>query len=405
MKLFKFSIIAATLVGLTACNTVEAPSKAQELQSRIDALEADIQSGKYGLIDEILLQHKGQTVFHLIFSNTYDDICIGKYLKGLPFFFVIPAWHPYYRDTSAHTLQSVSKSVTSILIGVLEEKGLISRVGDAKFLDFVDMRKYDIPNRDANFEALTLQHLLTMRDNFDWVENPDWGWHEDLDRIDEIDVSASDVVILEQETDNWIQYILNKGLKGAPGEDAPWSYNSGATQLMSVVIEHVTGLKASEFAHEQLFRPMGISDYYWKETNAGSNDMLGGLYLKSTDLVMFCELMTSGGLWNGKRLISEDYVNRSLTEWTDTFGDNEVWPPRAYGYQWWLSDPAFSGKKAFLASGYGGEYLTCLPESDTAMVTYSWNLPKVLDIDLDVHYRTAAWAVRKRVNDEILPLL
>lgn len=412
MTALKPIIRMLVLLGVFSCSSAgddirqdapkaEGPSGA--LQARIDALESDIASGRYGLIDEVLVQHKGDTVLHFTFDQDYKGFAEGKTLRDLPFEYANPDWQPYYKDTDLHTLMSVTKSVASMLVGVLETEGKIPAVSEAKLLELVD-DQYTVPSRDANFEAVTLEHLLTLRANIKWNEDPNWGWTKDLDEIEDVDTSKNDLFMMF-DADDWIQYILNQPMLGAPGEAAPWFYNGGATMLLSAVINNVTGMSAAEYAEEKLFGPMGIEDYFWTTSPKGINDAQEGLYLKSTDLIKFCKLMTNDGVWEGRRLISEDYVRRSLTGWTDDFGDNEVWPPKAYGYKWWLSDPAFADKSAFLGSGYGGQYLTCLPEQDVSMVTYGWNLPDVLGVDLDVHYRTAAWEIRKRVNDEILPLL
>ncbi|MEM6414695.1 MAG: serine hydrolase domain-containing protein [Pseudomonadota bacterium] len=384
--------------------TVKSPKK-ETLAAQIEALRADLEAGKYGLIDEVLLEHEGETVFHLTFEHDYDAIVKGRELQDQPFDYANPKWHPYYHDTDLHTLQSVTKSITSVLIGILETDGRLPNVADAKFLDFID-DVYEVPHRDENWEAMTIEDLLMMRANMDWNEDGDYDLND-----------TNDVVAIEQREDDWVQYILNKKLNGTPGMEGPWYYNSGASQLLSAVIQHVTGQTAEEFAKETLFTPMGITEYFWKSDRVGTTDTLGGLYLKSTDLIKFCKLMDSDGIWNGKPLLSEDYVNRSLKYWSrftnnDTDKPNDVRADRSkkiwkggYGYQWWLGDDTSPSDKTFGGSGYGGQYPICYPEKDTALVIYSWNQRDVLGMEELPTAHMAGWDVRERIRKEIFPLL
>lgn len=397
MKRLRSLMLSVFLVGLASSTYAADPQNESELlEARINALKTDIDSGKYGFIDEVLVQSDNKTLLHLKADYDYAKIEKEKSKKEWPW---EDAWHPYYRGTEYHTLMSITKSVTSLLIGVLETEGKIPNVGEAKVLDLVGDR-YESLRGDANWAALTIQDLLTMRVNMEWDENPNWGWTDDPDRVDAIDVRKNDLVAVADEHDDWVQYVLKKPMNGPSGVDATWYYNSGNIILLSAVIENATGKSAAAYAKEKLFGPMGIKDYQWLGSEIGQTDTQGGLYMKSTDLIKFCSLLKNDGAWRGRQLVSSDYVSRSMYPWTATFGENDVWPPKAYGYAWWLSDPAFPGKMAFLGSGFAGQYLSCLPQEDIAMVTLSYNMP-----GLDVHYRTAAWEIRKRVNDEILPLL
>lgn len=387
------SAFAAGCGGVSDETSTEAPAEAETtqiaemdlLQEKLGAFDKDLADGRYGLVDEVLVQHKGETVFHFTYDRKYAEIVDLTDVENEPFSYAHPDWHPYYRDTDLHTIQSITKSVTSVLIGIAEYEGLLPKVEEALLFDHID-DKYVKRLDDAGWSAMTIADLLAMRANIEWDE-------------ENYESNENDAIILEQEQEDWVQYVLEKPLIGEPG--GAWYYNSGATQLLSAVIEHTTGMSASEYAEARLFNRLGITDHYWKESPIGLNDTLGGLYVKSTDLAKFCTLMMSRGLWNDERIIPEDFVARSIAQ-SSTLDPSSRYA--GYGYKWWLGYKGF-GPDNFYGSGYGGQALNCAPDEDLTIVLYSWNLPVLGQPDLIRNSNDVITEIHAVIENEIMPLL
>jgi CubicO group peptidase (beta-lactamase class C family) len=151
-------------------------------------------------------------------------------------------------------------------------------------------------------------------------------------------------------------------------------YNGGGTVLLGKIIRTITGKRIDDWAEEKLFEPLGITDYYWKETPDGEIDTEGGLYLKAEDLAKIGSLFLNKGKWNGKQIVSESWVTTSTSPllknvkppWRDVTG---------YGYQWWIPEYADDGRVGiYSANGYGGQYLMVAPAHQLIIVFNGWNI-------------------------------
>jgi len=157
--------------------------------------------------------------------------------------------------------------------------------------------------------------------------------------------------------------------------DAPGTrfvYNSGATELLSQLIKQGTGKHAHEYAAEQLFAPLGITDTYWKTTPTGLADTEGGLYLAARDLAKIGYLYLHDGVWDGRRLLPEGWVAKSTTPLVDTRPGVER--SRKYGYQGWGGPTATGRTTAYGGLGYGGQRLLVGPELELVAVVTGWNI-------------------------------
>ena len=326
-----------------------------------DDLRNGIESGVYGNVDQLLFIKNGKLVFNQSFKNDYQKIsngksgtlgcgyatCIDSTVFG-DYNYYHPYWHPYYQNRQVHTLQSVTKSIASILIGVAIKENAINNT-DSKVLDFFE--EYDLSKTDEALKTATLENLLTMQLGMEWHE---------IDRpIDSTNTTGQ----LEASTD-WIQFTLNQPMDTTPG--TKWVYNSGASHLMSGIIKKATGLYMDKYAEKHLFTPLGIENYYWKKTPAGFPDTEGGLFLEAQDLAKIGYLMLNNGAWDGKQIISPDWAKTSISKHVEF--DNE----RGYGYQWWREDQG--GVEIWAGRGFGGQYLLVFPEYESIAVVNSWNI-------------------------------
>jgi CubicO group peptidase (beta-lactamase class C family) len=198
---------------------------------RIESTERALATGVYRFVDHITLIRHGRLVMNEAYEHDYFDINEGRDQTPGPYNYYDANWHPYYRDTDLHTLQSVTKSVVSVVIGIAIQRGDLPGI-DAKVLDYLGA--YEPEMLDERMGRVTLEDVLTMRTGIDFDE---WA----------LPVSdPQNIVIRMEASDDWIQFVLDLPMAHVPGE--VWMYNSGAVQLLSVVVKEATGLQVDEYA-------------------------------------------------------------------------------------------------------------------------------------------------------------
>lgn len=369
------------------------------LQQRVIELENSIRDGEFGLVDEVLVQYAGEQVFHLKHDHRYSSIAGASAVLDGPYKYDHGAysyadsrWHPYYQGSDLHSMQSVTKSVVSLLVGIAETRRDLPYVSEAKLVDHIS-RRYSVNQSDEYIGQVTVEHILQMRMNLEWNEAPPFD-------------ETNNVVALEWIADDWVQYVLGQQMSGEPG--IIYQYNGGATQLLGGVLEHATGMNVEQYAKLHLFEPMGISEFYWKTTPDGMNDLQGGLYLRAVDLAKFCKLMSNGGDWNGAQILSSDFVRRALIPWSDLRAGNELpsgrQHPVGYGYKWWI-DAQSANEKVYSMRGYGGQRMICFPQKELTIVILGWNVADIDRPDLVMDYNLVSDSIQTRVVDDIYPLI
>ncbi|MCG8468328.1 MAG: beta-lactamase family protein [Gemmatimonadetes bacterium] len=326
----------------------------------VTSLIADIDAGRYGLIDHFLLIRNGRVVAdrHWDHSATYDSLAaVQDDTTSHQYNYDHPDWHPLYRDTHLHSLQSVTKSVTSVAFGIAVDAGHIAGVETPAWPYF---DAYDPDMSDARRSATTLEDFLTMRSGIAWASAGET-----------YDDEAHPTVILEN-GDAWIQYVVDRPMKTDPG--ARFDYNDGVSVLLGKIVREATGQRIDEWARERLFEPIGIDEFYWKITPDGEVDTEGGLYLATHDLARIGYLMLRGGEWDGRQVVSADWVRASTSPVVpDVAPENDRVDP-GYGYQWWIPSHEDGETEVFAGNGYGGQFLHVIPEYDLVAVFNGWTL-------------------------------
>ena len=222
-------------------------------------LNRTIEDGTYGHIDRMVVVKNGYLVVNERYENDYRAASRGRDMSPHQYNYYHPDWHPYFQGRDVHSLQSVTKSVTSALIGIAIGRGEIDGTG-ARLLSFFG--DYDLSRVDRRLRDATLDDLLTMRSGIEWHET---------DRP----MNSTNTTIQLEASEDWIQFTLDQPMDADPG--TKWVYNSGGSHLMSGVIKEATGLYVDEYAEAHLFGPLGIQDYHWKKTPKGLPDTEGGL--------------------------------------------------------------------------------------------------------------------------------
>jgi CubicO group peptidase (beta-lactamase class C family) len=292
----------------------------------------------------------------VVYENSYEHNYGGMFSSAPdqtrgPYNYYDPNWHPYYQGGKLHTIQSISKSVTSALIGIAIRRGEIPGV-DTKVLSYFDGYKITDELRRRN---RTIRHLLTMTAGIEWEEVA-------LAYTD----PANSCARMEASPD-WVQFVLDQPMASDPG--STFVYNSGATQLLSQILKKATGMHADAYAAEYLFKPLGISNFYWKRTSTGHADAEGGLYLEPRDLAKIGYLYLRGGAWEGNQILPDGWAETSTTVQVNTGLDQRGLD---YGYQWWVERKRDGA--AFAGLGYGGQRLVVVPALDLVAVFTGWNV-------------------------------
>lgn len=322
----------------------------------IDELVADLKSGVYGLVDHFLLIRHGRVVADHQFSQDYATIAAQYDPTNHQYNYDHPAWHPYYLDSRLHSLQSVTKSVTSAALGIALDEGLITGV-DVSVLPFFS--SYSFAQSDARKTAMTLEDLLTMRSGIEWKTDASYE-------------SGQHSTNLLEASDQWIQHILDQPMDAQPG--TVFEYNDGASVLIGKILRQATGQRIDHWASERLFKPIGIEDFYWKITPDGEADTEGGLYLSSHDLARIGYLFLRDGQWEGKQILSQEWVRRSTSPIVADVAPKNERNDSGYGYQWWVPDHDSGQTQIFAGNGYGGQFVLVAPKYDVVAVFNGWHI-------------------------------
>jgi CubicO group peptidase (beta-lactamase class C family) len=328
--------------------------------ANLQALDRDIARGKFGLLDNVTFIRCGKIGYERSFPHDYGRIYRKRIKKEGPlnhdptgeYNYFSPEFHPFYRGSDLHTMQSVTKTITSVIIGIAIMRGDFPSDLDTPAIKFfADQR---VANLDDRKRRITLRHLLTMTSGIEW--------HEDLHPSD----PRNSVDIMESRHD-WVQYAIDPPMATEPG--TVWAYSSGSTQLLSYIFKHATGKKIDEYAGEYLFKPLNIR-YHWKLTPTGLPDTEGGLYLSYRDLAKIGYLFLNNGKWNAQQIVSSEWVKTSITPHVST-----IETPAKFGYNWWLHPYGNDQEQfAWAAHGFGQQHLVIFPDYHLIVVLTGWDI-------------------------------
>lgn len=253
-------------------------------------------------------------------------------------------FYEFKRDTP-HQLRSATKTLIALLAGAAIDSGQISSI-DEKVLPYFGEYK-NLRHVDDHKRALTIRDLLSMRSGFDCN---DW---DGTSRGNENNMIH---------TDDWAGFILDLPMTNPPGSKG--SYCSGNVILIGKIIEKSVGKPLAEFADDVLFGPLGISHYQWDFRPDLSNvDNFVQAWLRPRDMMKIGILLAGGGTWNGRQVISREWVAEMTSDHSD-IGNTP------YGYFFWRRYRVINGQHIELpqASGNGGQKIILLKNLDAILV-------------------------------------
>lgn len=247
-------------------------------------------------------------------------------------------WAPYASDLP-HMLFSLSKSYTSTGVGLAVAEGYFS-IDDPVISFFPD----ETPKRvGKNLAAMQVRHLLTMSTGQS---------EEGLSRT------------ARRRDGNWVRGFLGKSVKYRPG--TRFLYNSGATYMLSAIIQKTTGQTLLEYLTPRLFEPLGIEGATWETCPRGINTGGWGLTVKTEDIARLGQLYLQRGSWQGRQLLPEAWVAEASRKQIDNGDDPSSDWAQGYGYQFWrCRHNLYRGDGAF------GQYCIVMPEQDAVLAITS----------------------------------
>jgi CubicO group peptidase (beta-lactamase class C family) len=244
-----------------------------------------------------------------------------------------------------HNMMSASKSVASLLLGIAVDRGSIKDINAPILNFFPELSEMRSPQLDR----IQLWHALTMSMGLRWVEaTPATG-----------DFNNDETRMFLAWDPN--RYVLGLPVTAPAGQE--FFYNTGALRLVSAIIHKAVGRPLDEFAQEVLFEPLGITGADWIRVR-GETDAGGGLRLRPRDMAKIGQLVLAGGRWNGRQIVSEDWIKAS------TIRKIEATDGLSYGYLWWLGHSLVNGREIhwIMAAGRGLQTICVVPELDLVFV-------------------------------------
>ena len=282
-------------------------------------------------------------------------------------------WAPFSAERP-HLLYSLTKSFTSVAVGLAIADGLLSL--DDRVVDVLpDHVPVDLSEQGRR---LTVHHLLSMTTGR---------------RADSLDEAW------QLEPDDLVRGFLRVPFLDSEG--TRHSYDNASTYVLARMVERVTGRGLAELLDERLFQPMGVDHAEWDRVASGATFGFHGLHLTTEAVAAFGELLLRGGLWGDQQLIARDWVELATSRHVDSvpYKDDESHDTDfscGYGYQFWMSRHGFHGSGAF------GQQCVVLPSHDLVVaVTAQGEALEVLDAIWD-HLLPGLDDPASRRDDEIL---
>ena len=219
----------------------------------------------------------------------YEQYAAGQDQNGLE-----PAKHATFDATTKHNGNSMTKSVTSLLIGIALERGWIKALNTPVLDYFPEYADLLTPENST----ITLYHLLTMSDGLEWLEfKPPFDSHGKMR-------GANDAY----------RYVLERPIIRPPGHT--YNYNSGATELIGAVLRKVSGKSLDTLARDELFGPLGIEDVEWnRRLPDGQPQASGALRARPRDWAKLGQLVLNRGAWNDRQIVPSAWIADSIKRW------------------------------------------------------------------------------------------
>lgn len=243
---------------------------------------------------------------------------------------------PYTLDDKQHNY-SLSKSFTSTAIGMLVDDGVLS-VED-KLTDIFSDKMPSVIGE--NLSEMRVKHLLSMN-------------------------TGHELCVLEKikNADDMVRAFFEQEIRHKPGTH--FAYNSAASYILSVIVRRYTGMSLFDFLSIRLFEPLGIEGVYWNTYADGNSNGGIGLHASIDDLTKLGIMYLNGGVYEGKRILSEKWVKEATSVVSDTGGNGSPDWRAGYGYQIWRN-----ARSGYRGDGAFGQLCMVFGDKDTVVCVQS----------------------------------
>jgi CubicO group peptidase (beta-lactamase class C family) len=284
-------------------------------------------------IDAAIASARGLPYLHSLLVVRRGNLVVEEYFHG-------------FHRGMANNVQSVSKSVLSLLYGIAVRDGVGggARVRVADVLPMYFPATGDDPRR----REIYVDQLLSMSSGLAWSEvYPLREWYESPDLVG---------------------YVLGQPIEADPG--TTFEYSTGTSYVAGAVLEQLIGEPLDDFARRELFAPLGISLVRWDPVD-GIPHGGSSMYIRPRDLARIGELVVRGGALDGRTIVTPEWMDASTSPLL------AVNPADAsegsYGLHWWIGESG--GVRVVQARGIGGQFIVIIPSLELVVVTTSvWYL-------------------------------
>jgi CubicO group peptidase (beta-lactamase class C family) len=333
---------------------------------KMQLLDQELESGVFPRAHMVVIEYDGKLVYEKYLAG--NDESWGDIIPNVQF-----------DQNQLHDLRSISKSVTSLLLGIAlgnDFEVALSRPIIEYFPEFTDQMS-------PGAEKVTLAQILTMSAGFEWNQM-DVSWNN------------NDAVRMNR-ADDPVQFLFGKPLKNEPGKH--WYYNGGTTMVLAALVAEISGQNFLEFAQEKLFGPLainpsniewwGLGNWQRQLPSAGA-----GLRMRARDLAKIGSLMLHDGQWQGKQVVPRKWIHASSQRHMEqTYPKWSSGGVYGYGYQWWHGEFKKDWGKftAITGVGYGGQRLFIVPEKKLVVTVFAGNYN-------NPHYSMAEWLLSSVID-------
>jgi CubicO group peptidase (beta-lactamase class C family) len=260
---------------------------------------------------------------------------------------VLDAHFAPYDGTFAHNFASVTKSMTTTLIGIAASQGKIDL--DKPAVSYFPKRT--IANLDERKQRMTVRHLVTMRN----------GMESGCFEGDDPTIAAM------RSQPDWVQAALDRPMAAEPGTE--FCYDSPGMHILSAILTEATGMTEGQFAQQYVFGPLGIRDALWDVDPQGYSRGWGDLYLTPESAAKIGMLWLQQGKWDGQQIVPRAWVLDSVRAHS-----TKVNHDYGYGNGWWIN------MSHYFAAGRGGQEIRAYPWMNTVVVLTGGGIDDTADV-------------------------
>ena len=250
-----------------------------------------------------------------------------------------------FEQATLHDLRSVSKSITSLVLGIAIGRGWIGGIDRPVLSFFPEYAEL----RSAEKDRITIRDLLTMSAGLAWNETIPYS---DPSNSEERMSAAPDPY----------RFTLEQPVAEPPG--TVYNYSGGGATLIAAILHKVTGHSLEELARDELFAPLGITETEWYKLSNGDPRAASGARLRPRDMAKIGELVLNHGRWAERQIVPADYVDAAISPQINGQG------LYFYGYQFWLGRSLVAGHEIDWAAavGLGGQRIFIVPSENMVVV-------------------------------------